>query len=333
SSRRGGPARAIGRRVPRGARAADPPRRPRARQARERYGRTALRRRPRTHRAPGDPRCAGGRDPASAPARIRRARGLDAGSARRRDPGGRLDRDCRRSGVGLRRACRDGVAPAHRAERGQLDPDDPSAAHRERAVKSPPLLAWMENRWRAEILPVLSEYITIPNQSPAFDPDWEAAGHMERAVALVVGWIRKQPVPGLVAEIVRLPGRTPLVLAEVPGTGTDTVLLYGHLDKQPAMDGWLAGLGPWTPVVRDGCLYGRGGADDGYAAFAAVTALAALAEEAIPHARCVLLIEASEESGSPDLPHYVEALADRIGTPSLVVCLDSGCGDYDRLWL
>src|SRR5262249_4724462 len=67
--------------------------------------------------------------------------------------------------------------------------------------------------------------------------------------------------------------------------------------------------------------------------FGALTALAALEEQGVPHARAIVLIEACEESGSYDLPYYVDHLADRIGSPSLVVCLDSGCGNYDQLWL
>jgi acetylornithine deacetylase/succinyl-diaminopimelate desuccinylase-like protein len=113
----------------------------------------------------------------------------------------------------------------------------------------------------------------------------------------------------------------------------DTVLLYGHLDKQPEMVGWAEGLGPWTPVMKDDKLFGRGGADDGYAMFAAISALLALHEENVAHARCVILIEAGEESGSPDLPAYIDHLSPRIGEPSLVICLDSGCGNYDQLWL
>ena len=109
--------------------------------------------------------------------------------------------------------------------------------------------------------------------------------------------------------------------------------MYGHLDKQPEMKGWAEGTGPWQPVIKDGKLFGRGGADDGYAMFAALSALLALQEQGIAHARAVIVIEASEESGSPDLPFYVEHLAERIGTPDLVVCLDSGCGNYDQLWL
>jgi acetylornithine deacetylase/succinyl-diaminopimelate desuccinylase-like protein len=133
--------------------------------------------------------------------------------------------------------------------------------------------------------------------------------------------------------VVRLPGRTPVILIEVPGEGEDTVLLYGHLDKQPEMVGWTEGYGPWNPRLEGDKLYGRGGADDGYAMFGALSALMALTEQRVPHARSVILIEACEESGSYDLPYYVDHLAPRIGRPSLVVCLDSGCGNYDQLWL
>jgi acetylornithine deacetylase/succinyl-diaminopimelate desuccinylase-like protein len=191
----------------------------------------------------------------------------------------------------------------------------------------------IDSAWTDRIVPALREYVTIPNQSPAFDPDWHAHGYMDRAVDLIAAWVRAQAVPGLVLEVVRLEGRTPLLWMEVPGESDDTVLLYGHLDKQPPMAGWSDGLGPWTPVIRDGRLYGRGAADDGYAAFACVVAIQALRAQRLPHARCVVLIEACEESGSFDLPGYIDALAERIGTPSLVICLDSGCGNYDQLWV
>jgi acetylornithine deacetylase/succinyl-diaminopimelate desuccinylase-like protein len=98
------------------------------------------------------------------------------------------------------------------------------------------------------------------------------------------------------------------------------------------MVGWREGLSPWEPVLEGDRLYGRGGADDGYSAFASLAALRLLHEQGVPHARCVILIEAGEESGSPDLPAYIEALAPRIGQPSLVVCLDSGCANYEQLW-
>ncbi|MDP6537912.1 MAG: M20 family metallopeptidase [Planctomycetota bacterium] len=191
---------------------------------------------------------------------------------------------------------------------------------------------FVERTWRDEIVPALVDYIRIPAKSPHFDADWAANGHIDRAVELIAAWCAKRPLEGLELEVVRLDGRTPVIYMELPGEIDDTVLLYGHLDKQPEMTGWAEGLGPWEPVLRGDRLYGRGGADDGYAAFASLTALEALAREKTPHGRCVVLIEACEESGSYDLPAVIEHLRDRIGEPQLVVCLDSGCGNYDQLW-
>jgi acetylornithine deacetylase/succinyl-diaminopimelate desuccinylase-like protein len=194
------------------------------------------------------------------------------------------------------------------------------------------LRAWIDGVWEGSILDRLRSYIRIPNQSPHFDPDWERHGHMEAAMTLIAEWCRAQPVPGMRVEIRRLPGKTPLLVVDVPGELAGCVLLYGHMDKQPEFTGWSAGLGPWQPVLRDGRLYGRGGADDGYAVFSSLTAIAALKQQGIPLARCVLLIEASEESGSIDLPAHLESLGDDIGDPSLVICLDAECGDYERVW-
>jgi len=191
---------------------------------------------------------------------------------------------------------------------------------------------FVDDVWEQSIIPCLHDYIRIPNKSPLFDPDWAAHGHMEQAVQLLEAWCRTQAIEGLSVEVVRLPGKTPVLLAEVAGDGDDTVLLYGHYDKQPEFEGWAADLSPWEPVRRDGKLYGRGGADDGYAIFGSLTAIRALQQQGIAHHRCVILIEGSEESGSPELPDYVAALRERIGDPSLVVCLDAECGDYERLW-
>jgi acetylornithine deacetylase/succinyl-diaminopimelate desuccinylase-like protein len=192
-----------------------------------------------------------------------------------------------------------------------------------------------QDLWDREITPALVEYIRIPAKSPAFDPDWAKSGFIDQAVKHMAGWAREKikALPGATLEIVRLEGRTPVIVIEAPGVLDDTVLLYGHLDKQPEMTGWSEGLGPWEPVIKDDKLYGRGGADDGYAIYASVTALLALQAQNVKRARCVVLIEACEESGSYDLPFYVDHLADRIGSPSLVVCLDSGCGNYDQMWL
>lgn len=193
--------------------------------------------------------------------------------------------------------------------------------------------------WDDEIIPQLTEYIRIPNKSPLFDPKWAEHGYMDDAVKLMEKWARAKiaALPGATLEVVRLPGRTPLIYVDVPASdgrkSDDCVILYSHLDKQPEMTGWAEGTGPWVPVLKGDKLYGRGGADDGYAIFGSLAALLALREQKVPHARCVLMIEACEESGSYDLPFYVDHLMPRLGKASLVVCLDSGCGNYDQLWL
>ncbi|MGH9457141.1 MAG: M20/M25/M40 family metallo-hydrolase [Thermoanaerobaculia bacterium] len=187
--------------------------------------------------------------------------------------------------------------------------------------------------WDEKAIPTLESYIAIPNLSPYFDPEWKANGHMDRATKLLAGWAGNQGIRGARLEVVESEGKTPLIFIEVEGTRPGTVLLYGHLDKQPEMSGWDEGLGPWKPVWRGERLYGRGAADDGYAIFAALAAIRALQDQKTDHPRLVVMIEGSEESGSFDLPWYVDHLKERIGTPELVVCLDSGCGDYERLWV
>jgi len=190
----------------------------------------------------------------------------------------------------------------------------------------------VSRRWQGSIVERLTAYVRIPNKSPMFDPEWEKHGFMDEAANLIADWCRAQPIPGMRVEVLRLPGITPIVLVDIPGELPDCVLMYGHLDKQPEFTGWLPGLGPWEPVIRDGRLYGRGGADDGYAAFSSIAAVAALKEQKIPLPRCVVLIEASEESGSVHLPAHLRALGDSIGSPSLVVCLDAEAGNYDQVW-
>jgi acetylornithine deacetylase/succinyl-diaminopimelate desuccinylase-like protein len=195
------------------------------------------------------------------------------------------------------------------------------------------VMDFVSEKWDREIVPQLSTYIKIPNKSPMFDPHWVERGYMDEAMSLLETWVREQPITGMQVERIALPGRTPLLFIEIPGKGDETVLLYGHMDKQPEMVGWNVDLAPWTPVLAGDKLYGRGGADDGYATYASLTAIMALKERGLDHSRCVVLIEGCEESGSYDLPFYINHLASRIGTPSLVVCLDSGCGNYDQLWL
>lgn len=198
------------------------------------------------------------------------------------------------------------------------------------------LKSFVDAKWNDEIVPALTDYIAIPAKSPAYDADWVKNAYIERVITDAAKWVEAQKVSGLKLEVIRIEGRTPVLFFEVPATksgSTDTVLLYGHLDKQPEFSGWRSDLGPWTPKLEDGKLYGRGGADDGYAVYASLTALMALDKQGVPRPRCVGLIETCEESGSYDLLPYIDALKQRLGNVSLVVCLDSGAGNYDQLWL
>jgi acetylornithine deacetylase/succinyl-diaminopimelate desuccinylase-like protein len=190
----------------------------------------------------------------------------------------------------------------------------------------------IEHQWDHSILESLQAFVRIPNRSPLFDGQWEANGHMERAVQLVADWCRTQRLPHMRVDVHRIPGLTPVLLVDVPGDLPGCALLYGHLDKQPEFTGWLPGLSPWEPVIREGKLYGRGAADDGYAAFSALAAIGALKAEGTALPRCVLLIEASEESGSIHLSEHLASLGTSLGTPTLVVCLDAECGNYEQLW-
>ena len=196
--------------------------------------------------------------------------------------------------------------------------------------------AYADEAWDQRIVPALTSYIEVPAKSPMFDAAWAEHGLLDRVARDAAAWVESRKVSGLKLELIRLEGRTPLIFFDIPATrpgAQDTVLLYGHLDKQPEFNGWRRDLGPWTPKYENGLLYGRGGADDGYAVYAAISAIEALDQQGTPRPRCVGLIETCEESGSPDLPAYLEALKGRLGNVGLVVCLDSGAGNYDQLWL
>lgn len=202
------------------------------------------------------------------------------------------------------------------------------------------LKSFVSENFDKTIIPTLEEYIKIPSLSPMFDEQVHTNGLQEKVVELLVQWVKSQQVPGLKVEVVKDPKcRTPVIFIEVEATQQDcgTILLYGHFDKQPPFTGWAEDLGPYTPVIKDKdgepWLYGRGGADDGYSIFSSVTAIRALKEQNIPHGKCVILIEGSEESGSPDLPTYINTLKDRIGNPNYIICLDSGAGNYKQLWV
>ena len=202
-------------------------------------------------------------------------------------------------------------------------------------------LAEISQTWDREIVPQLLDYIAVPAKSPMFDPQWAEHGYIDTVVRKAAAWVEAQKVEGLKLEVIRLEGRTPVLFFELPASrgasdadgSAQTVLMYGHLDKQPEFSGWRKDLGPWTPKYEDGKLYGRGGADDGYAVYASIAALQALKSQKLAHPRVVGLIETCEESGSHDLLPYIDALRARLGDVGLVVCLDSGAGNYDQLWL
>jgi len=201
-------------------------------------------------------------------------------------------------------------------------------------------LSHATSQWDSDIVKQLTDYIQIPAKSPGFDKDWAANGYIETVLRNAAQWVEAQKVEGLTLEIIRLPGRTPVLFFDIPATraeSSQTVLMYGHMDKQPEFTGWRNDLGPWTPKYEDGKLFGRGGADDGYAVYASIAAVQALKAQKVPHPRIVGLIETCEESGSYDLLPYIDALRpphrDRLGDVALVICLDSGAGNYDQLWL
>ena len=220
----------------------------------------------------------------------------------------------------------------------EMNARDPAtaAAPTVSAAQSEGLRRFADRAWDERIVPALKRYIEVPAKSPMFDKEWREHGYIDHVVREAAAWVESRKVAGLKLELIRLEGRTPVILFEVPATkagSTGTVVMYGHLDKQPEFNGWRNDLGPWTPKLDNELLYGRGGADDGYAVYAAITAIEALDAQGIPRPRVVGLIESCEESGSFDLPAYLDVLKPRLGDVSLVVCLDSGAGNYDQLWL
>ena len=188
--------------------------------------------------------------------------------------------------------------------------------------------------WDDTVLPSLSEYVAIPCKSPMFDPDWRKNGYMHHAVMHCKSWCDSLGIEGLKTDLFEIDDRTPVLFVEIPGVDDNrSILVYGHLDKQPEAEGWDENRGPWNPVIENDRLYGRGAADDGYALYCAMSSIAAIKEQNLPHPTIKLLIECSEESGSPDIKAYLDHLAKRIGAPDLILVLDSGCGNYDQLWL
>lgn len=192
---------------------------------------------------------------------------------------------------------------------------------------------FINNFWDNNVMPSLKDFIRIPSKSPDFDKDWDKNGYIDKAILLVKKWCEQHSLPNMEIKEMKIEGRTPILYLDIPGSVDKNIFVYGHLDKQPESEGWSPGFGPWLPKVYDNKLYGRGSVDDGYSIYSIMTSLNFLHEYSIPYPRCFILLESCEESGSYDLPFYIDKLKNIIKKPDLCICLDSGCGDYDRLWV
>ena len=187
-----------------------------------------------------------------------------------------------------------------------------------------------------DVVPALMNFIRIPNGSPSYDKDWQTNGFQEQAALYIKEWVESQNLQNTYVHILQEKNRTPFIYIEIEASKKDdsrSILMYGHFDKQPPLEGWSEGLSPRSPVIKDKHLYGRGGADDGYGVFAAVSAVKCAQAHNWPMPRINIIIEGAEESYTQDLEFYVDFLKEEIGNPSLIVCLDSGCEDYKRLWI
>ena len=195
------------------------------------------------------------------------------------------------------------------------------------------LSEYIDKQWDESALPSLCDFIEIPALSPSFDADWEENGYLDAAIETFVSWVKSLPLEKTTISVHRLKNRSPLLLITIEGEVSNEVLFYSHLDKQPEATGWSEGKGPWKPVIEDGWLFGRGSVDDGYGGYAGILSVLGLQEQGISHPTCRFLIETGEESGSPDLELYLDELKSQLGTPDLVIVLDTGGMDYDRLWV
>jgi len=188
--------------------------------------------------------------------------------------------------------------------------------------------------WEQSILPSLSDFIEIKALSPLFEPDWANLGELDATIEIFCKWLDEQGISGMSYETHRIDDLSPVLLVTIEGTGPGEVIFYSHLDKQPSKpELWSEGLHPLRAVRRDPWLYGRGSVDDGYGGYLCATSIRLLQEAGEPHPRCTMIIETCEESGSFDLPPYLEELTDQLGNPDMVVVMDSGGPDYDHVWM
>ena len=199
------------------------------------------------------------------------------------------------------------------------------------------LKKYVDKQFTLNILPNLMNFIRIPNLSPLFDPNWKTNGYLFKAANLIVSYAKSLNIKNAEINLLQDSGHTPMVFIEIPASRKNdnrTVIFYGHYDKQPYGTGWDKDKSPTNPVIVDGRLYGRGSADDGYASFSILTAIKTCQEFNCLMPRICCLFEGAEESTDADLKYYFDKLIPILGDNVVAfIPLDSGCPDYDRLWM
>eukprot|EP01134_Creolimax_fragrantissima_P007648 CFRG7648T1 len=196
--------------------------------------------------------------------------------------------------------------------------------------------AFVDKHFQEKFVDTLSGFIKIPNCTPAFDADYLTNGHIQTAIKYILDFTDSLKIPGLTHSVYDDESRPPMVCIVYPGEVKQNVMIYGHLDKQPFMEGrWSEGLDALTPVIRDNKLYGRGSADDGYSVLAALLSIQAAREQGVPLPRICILLETEEESGSENLLYLMEQaqVKEALGKPDICICLDSETADYDKIWV
>jgi len=163
------------------------------------------------------------------------------------------------------------------------------------------------------------------------DDKYDCNGLVQQAMQVVDTNIQALGIKGLTRTVIHPAGMNPLIVYVVePSEGASkTVMMYGHLDKQPYGPGWEEGVSPTDPIIRGDFMWGRGSCDDGYSAFACMLAVKAVQESGQRLPRIVLTLETEEESGSPSLLSLLKEAEPLIGTPDAMLCMDSGALDYE----
>jgi acetylornithine deacetylase/succinyl-diaminopimelate desuccinylase-like protein len=177
--------------------------------------------------------------------------------------------------------------------------------------------------------------VRIPSLNPNYDPEWRKNGALLKQCEHMAAFASSKELKGCSIHPLRDGDRTPFLIivieASEGNTTTNSVLMYGHMDKQPFGEGWK--YPPTEPVIEGGKLFGRGSSDDCYSFYSAILAVKACQDNNLPHPRIVITIEGNEEGGTlEDLIHYMKTYRESIiGEPSVVICLDSDAFKEDTL--